>query len=90
MPQSSSYEIRLRWVFQKPTPQMQRQMIYIKNKLLFNQKIMKELDVFVGDNFKYYFESAKQALEDYKSYVVPLLRRTEKTTDQMLMMFGLQ
>ena len=51
---------------------------------------MKELDVSVGDNFKYYYESAKQALEDYKSYVVQLLRRTEKTTDQMLMMFGLQ
>ena len=33
MPQSSSGEIRLRGVFKKPTPEMQKKMLYLKNKL---------------------------------------------------------
>ena len=85
MPQSSSSELRLRGVFQKPTPQMQKQIIYLKNKLPLNQTVMKKLDVPVGDNLNFYYKSVEQVLEDYKAYIVQFLKQTEKTAAQYIL-----
>lgn len=43
MPQSSSSEIRFRGVFKKPTPEMKRKMIYLKNKLPITNVQIKNL-----------------------------------------------
>ena len=80
-----SSELRLRGVFQKPTPQMQKQIIYLKNKLPLNQTIMKKLDVPVGDNLNFYYKSVEQVLEDYKAYIVQFLKQTEKTAAQYIL-----
>ena len=82
MPQSSSGEIRFRGVLKKPTPEMKRKMIYLKNKLPITNVQIKKLGISVTDNFKYYYETAELLLQDYQSYVINFLRRTEKTTLQ--------
>ena len=82
MPQSSSDEIRFRGVFKKPTPEMKRKMIYLKNKLPITNVQIKKLGISVTDNFKYYYETSELLLQDYQSYVINFLRRTEKTALQ--------
>ena len=82
MPQSSSGEIRFRGVLKKPTPEMKRKMIYLKNKLPITNVQIKKLGISVTDNFKYYYETAELLLQDYQSYVINFLRRTEKTALQ--------
>ena len=64
MPQSSSGEIQLTGVFEKPTPEMQKQMVYLNHKLPMTKILMKNRDILVADNFKYYYETAELLLED--------------------------
>ena len=82
MPQSSSGEIRFRGVLKKPTPEMKRKMIYLKNKLPITNVQIKKLGISVTDNFKHYYETAELLLQDYQSYVINFLKRTEKTALQ--------
>ena len=85
MPKSSSTEIRLRGVFQKPTPDAQQKMIYLNNKLPLTPTLIKKLGIPVNDKFKYHYESAELLLQDYKSYIVNFLKRTEKTASQYIL-----
>ena len=85
MPKSSSTEIRLRGVFQKPTPDAQQKMIYLNNKLPLTPTLIKKLGIPVNDKFKYHYESAELLLQDYKSYIVKFLKRTEKTASQYIL-----
>ena len=84
MPQSSLGEIRLRGVFKKPTPEMQRKMLYLKNKLLITNVQIKKHGIPLTDNFKHYYETAELLLQDYQSYVMNFLQRTEKTALQYI------
>lgn len=58
---------------------MQKKMLYLKNKLPLTKSLIRKHDIPPMDNFKYYYESAELLLEDYQSYMINFLKRTEKT-----------
>ena len=60
-------------------------MLYLKNKLPLTKSLIRKHDIPPADNFKYYYESAELLLEDYQSYLINFLKRTEKTASQYLL-----
>ena len=62
---------------------MPKKKLYLKNKLPITNALIKKHDIPIDDNFKHY-ESADLLLEDYKSYVINFLWRTEKTASQYI------
>ena len=72
---SSSGEIRLRGVFQKPSPGSQKQMIYMPNKLSLTKVLVDKYNILKSDNFKFHHESAELLLDDYKSYMLNFLKQ---------------
>ena len=85
LPKSSSGEIRLRGVFQKPSPGSQRQMICMPNKLPLTKALHDKYNIPERDNFKFHYESAELLLVDYKSYILNSLKRLEISAAQYLL-----
>ena len=85
MPKSSSGEIRLRGVFQKPTQGSQKQMIYMRNELPLTKTLVDKYNIPDSGNFKFHYESAELLLDDYKSYILNFLKRTEKSASEYIL-----
>lgn len=85
MPQSSTFKIRLKGAFKKLTSDMKKKMMYLKNRLPLTQNLIKKFDIPLKDNFKFQYESTELLLQDYKSYIINFLKRTEKSADQCIL-----